>query len=213
MMRKFRLGHITGLFLVAIITVSFAAPEPAKKLNIVTTTSDLASIARSVAGERAVVKSICTGKRDPHFIQAKPSYIIMARKADLWIRVGMELEIGWEPAVLSSARNKRARIGSPGHLDASQNVLRLDVPSKRITRAMGDVHPMGNPHYWLDPLNGRIVAKSIAERLAQIDPDHAETFQENLKTFQLALDERMFGAELVKTVGGDKLLQLLRALP
>jgi len=181
----------------------------AKPLNVVTTTSDLADIAKAVAGDRALVKSICTGKRDPHFLQAKPSYIMMARRADLWIRSGMELEIGWEAPILDGARNPRIRVGAPGHLDASEKVVRLGTPSTRITRAMGDVHPSGNPHYWLDPLNGRLAAKSIAERLTRLAPEHASEFAANLAGFEAELDRRMFGEDLVKVIDGGKLWALL----
>lgn len=180
----------------------------AKKLQILTTTTDLAAITRAIAGDHATVKSLCTGKEDPHFLQAKPSYIVMARDTDLWIRIGMELEIGWEQPIIDGARNSAIRIGEPGHLDASERVMRLDVPTIRISRAMGDVHPQGNPHYWLDPLNGRIVAKSIANRLEHLFPQHANDFRENLKAFQKALDEHMFGKALVEKLDGAKLWSL-----
>lgn len=175
------------------------------KLKVVCTTTDLASITKSVAGDLAEVVSITSGKEDPHFIQAKPSYIIAARNADLWIRVGMELEVGWEPPLLEGARNPRILEGTKGHLDASLDALRLEVPTARVTRAMGDVHPQGNPHYWLDPLNGRIVAGTIAKRLSILDPANAETFAANLKAFRLRLDQAMFGPALVKQVGGARL--------
>ncbi len=138
-------------------------------------------------------------------LQAKPSVILQARDADLWIRIGLELEIGWEPPILDGSRNTRIRVGSNGHLDASESALILDVPQATITRAMGDVHPMGNPHYWLDPLNGRRIAGAIAERLALLQPDDATVFRANAAAFQKALDERMFGVELVESVGADAL--------
>jgi len=181
---------------------TFSAEVHSKKLNVVTTTADLASIARFVAGPYAIVTSICSGKEDPHFLQAKPSYIVSARDADLWIRVGMDLEVGWEPAVIEGARNAAIKEGSIGHLDASEKVLRLYAPTTSLTRAMGDVHPYGNPHYWLDPLNGRIVAGAIAERLARLDPSHAEEYESRLNEFRERLDARMFGEDLVREVGG-----------
>ncbi len=196
-----------SLLSIVLIVVTWSMAE-AKKIKILTTTTDLASIARAIAGEHAMVKSLCSGKEDPHFLQAKPSYIVMARDADLWIRVGMELEIGWESPILDGSRNSVIRIGGPGHLDASERVRRLGVPTTRISRAMGDVHPQGNPHYWLDPLNGRIVAKSIANRLARLFPQHTDNFQQNLKTFQKSLDEHMFGKDLVEKLGGAKLWTL-----
>ncbi len=192
-------------FLTALTALCFGTEALADKLRIVATTSDLAAIAKAVAGDKADVRSICTGKEDPHMLQAKPSVILQARDADLWIRIGLELEIGWEPPILDGSRNNRIRIGTKGHLDASESVLVLDVPQTTITRAMGDVHPMGNPHYWLDPLNGRRIAKAISERLALLAPSDAAFFRSNADTFQKALDERMFGAGLVKEVGADAL--------
>jgi ABC-type Zn uptake system ZnuABC Zn-binding protein ZnuA len=182
-----------------------AADAHADRLRIVTTTSDLAAIARAVAGDAADVRSVCTGREDPHFIAAKPSFIMQARDADLWIRIGLELEIGWEQPILDGSRNTRIRVGGKGHLDASEGLLLLDVPQTAVTRAMGDVHPMGNPHYWLDPLNARRIAGTIAARLAQLAPGHAAAFARNAAAFQQALDERMFGAELVKAVGAEAL--------
>lgn len=174
-------------------------------LKIVTTTSDLKSITESIAGDRATVSAICEGTRDAHYLQARPSFIMMARDADLWIRAGMELEIGWEPMILDGARNPDIRVGGPRHLDASEKVLKLDVPTQRLSRALGDVHPSGNPHYWTDPLNGRIMAETIAERLIRVDAAGTETYRANLAAFQKALDERMFGAELVQRFGGSTL--------
>ncbi|MDY6853148.1 MAG: metal ABC transporter substrate-binding protein [Thermodesulfobacteriota bacterium] len=196
-----------ALFFFVLIASAWNVAE-ARKVNILATTTDLASIARAIAGEHATVKSLCTGKEDPHFLQAKPSYIVKARNADLWIRVGMELEIGWELPILDGARNTIISVGAKGHLDASERVRRLEVPTTRISRSMGDVHPQGNPHYWLDPLNGRIVAKSIAARLEQLFPQYANDFRKNLKAFQKALDESMFGKALVERMGGAKLWTL-----
>jgi zinc/manganese transport system substrate-binding protein len=179
------------------------------KLRVVTTTTDLAAIARAVGGDKVEVTAIATGFEDPHFIAAKPSYMMAARKADLWIRVGLELEIGYEPLILDGSRNPKIRVGTPGHLDASEGVLRLEVPTQIIDRSMGDVHPLGNPHYWLDPLNGRVVAQNIGKRLEQLAPQDAEYFREQTAAFHRALDERMFGRELVTKIGGSKLWALL----
>ena len=197
------------LLVTALTALGFGSEAPADPLKIVATTSDLAAIAKAVAGDKADVRSICTGKEDPHMLQAKPSVILQARDADLWIRIGLELEIGWEPPILDGSRNTRIRVGTKGHLDASESVLVLDVPQTTITRAMGDVHPMGNPHYWLDPLNGRRIAGAIAERLALIAPNDADTFRSNAAAFQRALDERMFGIEALKDRDAGTLWQKL----
>jgi ABC-type Zn uptake system ZnuABC Zn-binding protein ZnuA len=190
---------------IALTALCLGGEALADRIKIVTTTSDLAAIARAVAGDKAEVNAICTGKEDPHMLQAKPSVILQARDADLWIRIGLELEIGWEPPILDGSRNTRIRVGTGGHLDASESALILDVPQTTVTRAMGDVHPMGNPHYWLDPLNGRRIAGAIAERLAALSPRDADTFRANAAAFQKALDERMFGAAWVDAIGADVL--------
>lgn len=179
------------------------------KLKVITTTTDLKSITESVGGDLVDVKSICQGGQDPHFIQAKPIYMTWARNTDLWIRIGMELEIGYEEAIIDGSRNTKIRIGNEGHLDASENILRLEVPTtQKVDRAMGDIHPLGNPHYWLDPYNGRVVAQNITERLKKLAPEHKEKFDKNYLTFTKKLDEAMFGAELVKEIGGAKLWEL-----
>ncbi len=195
---------ILAMLAPAAASTALAAPQ-AEKLRIVTTTTDLKSIAEAVGGQKVSVTSIATGYENPHYVQAKPSFMMVARKADLWIRVGLELEIGYEELIINGSRNRAIRIGKPGHLDASEKVLRLEVPRTKVTRELGDVHPQGNPHYWLDPLNARIVAGSIARRLAKLSPDSAKAFEKNLIAFQKALDERMFGAALVKKIGGGKL--------
>ena len=200
---------IQRIFMILLVTITaalFAYPAvAAEKLKVVTTTTDLASISRYVGGDKVDVTSLATGLEDSHHIAAKPTYMIAARKADLWIRIGMELEIGYEPLVLDGSRNPKIRIGSEGHLDTSSGVLRLEVPTQKVDRSMGDIHPQGNPHYMLDPLNGRIVAKTIAQRLAKLAPQHTAYFTERLKAFRQELDERMFGKELVSRIGGGKL--------
>ncbi len=188
----------------ALVGAASAAP-----LKIVTTTSDLAALAEAVAGDHAQIDAICDGTRDPHFLQAKPSYIIQARDADLWVCVGLELEVGWAPAVVNASRNPRIRPGTTGYLDASTGIARLEVPQQRVSRVMGDVHAAGNPHYWLDPLNGRIMAATLAARLRQLDPAHAADYTRNLEAFKLALDSRMFGTELCSHSGGEQLWALL----
>ncbi len=200
-----RTGMLKLLFLCVLSTLSAAAGE----LRIVTTTTDLADITRRIAGKHATVSSIATGKEDPHFLQAKPSYIVRARKADVWIRIGMELEIGWEGPILDGSRNRRIAVGTDGHVDASKQVLRLEVHTHKVDRSMGDIHPHGNPHYWLDPLNGRMMARTIATRLSKLAPEHQKDFETNLKAFEKDLDERMFGEELVAAVGGTKLWTLV----
>jgi zinc/manganese transport system substrate-binding protein len=195
----------------AFLAAIAASPAFAAPLRIVATTSDLADIARAVAGDRAVVRSICTGADDPHMMQGKPSFILAARDADLWIRVGLELEIGWEPVVLEGSRNPRIQLGRPGHFDAGSLVEPIEAPTVRISRDMGDVHPSGNPHFWPDPWNARIVAGGLAAQLGQIDPDGAVRYAERAACFRKLIDERMFGAAAVAKVPGDELWSLRSA--
>src|SRR5512136_2827118 len=152
--------------------LAFAGPAFAAdgKLNVMAATEDLASIAREVGGDRITVESIAKGYQDPHFVEAKPSFILKLQKADLLIVVGRDLEIGWLPPLVQQSRNARIQPGAEGYLDASQGVRILEIPTGQITRAMGDVHPQGNPHYWLDPENGRIIARTIGDKLSQLRP-------------------------------------------
>jgi zinc/manganese transport system substrate-binding protein len=193
-------NSITGftriVFLCCIALSGTFMCEPSKcqakdKLNVVTTTTNLASIAESVGGEHVFVNSIGSGDEDPHFIQAKPSYMMKAKKADLWIRVGLELEIGYEGLILQGSRNPQIHIGSTGHLDVSEGIIPLEVPTQttKIDRSMGDVHPLGNPHYWLDPYNGKIIAQNICRRLKQLDPEHTADYDSNLAAFISKLDK------------------------
>jgi zinc/manganese transport system substrate-binding protein len=192
-------------FLIILLMFSVAPVESQRKLNIVTTTQDLQSIAEAVGGDHVSVTSIGKGAEDPHFLQAKPSFMLKAKDADLWIRIGLELEIGYESLILEGSRNHRIAVGQPGHLDASEGVMLLDVPQTKVDRSLGDVHPFGNPHYWLDPYNGRIIAEHISARLSQLDPSHRADYRTNLTAFQSRLDAGMFGPQLVKELGGDAL--------
>jgi zinc/manganese transport system substrate-binding protein len=160
-----------------------AVPLTAAPLYVITTTEDLASIAREVAGDRARVESLSRGYQDPHFVEAKPSFVLKLNKADLLIAVGRELEIGWLPPLVTQARNPKIQPGSNGYLDASQTARILEIPTGQITRAMGDVHPSGNPHYWLDPRNGARIAKAISDKLTALDPPNAAYYAQRYEDF------------------------------
>jgi ABC-type Zn uptake system ZnuABC Zn-binding protein ZnuA len=163
----------------------------AKKLNVVTATTDMAALAQEVGGDRITVESIAKGYQDPHFVEAKPSFLLKLRNADLLITVGLQLEIGWLPPLITQCGNAKIQVGANGYLDASQFAEILDIPTGTITRAMGDVHPLGNPHYWLDPDNGRRVAKGIAAKLGELDPADSSYFQERFQDF----DKRLTAAD------------------
>ncbi|HEY6571681.1 MAG TPA: metal ABC transporter substrate-binding protein [Candidatus Eisenbacteria bacterium] len=156
------------------------------KLQVVTTTQDLASIAAEIGGDRVSVEPLAKGYQDPHFVDAKPSYLLKLRKADLFIEVGRELEVGWAPGLINNARNKNIQPGAPGFLDASANVNILEVGG-RVGREQGDVHPLGNPHYWLNPENGIVIAANIRDALARLAPADAGYFQGRYAAFESRL--------------------------
>src|SRR5437773_8172335 len=169
--------------------VLLAAPSFAQsKLNVMTSTEDLASIAREVGGDLVTVESMAKGYQDPHFVEAKPSFILKLQKADLLVVVGRELEIGWLPPLIQQSRNGKIQQGAPGYLDASLTAQILEIPSGNITRAEGDVHPFGNPHYWTDPENGKRIAKAIADKLVQFRPNDRPYFEQRLADFTSRLD-------------------------
>jgi zinc/manganese transport system substrate-binding protein len=177
--------------LMASALVAAGTQAGAAAINVVTTTEDLASLVREAGGDRVRVEPLARGYQDPHFVEAKPSFILKLNKADLLVLVGRELEIGWLPALINQSRNPKVQPGSPGYLDASQGARILEIPQGQITRAMGDVHPSGNPHYWLDPGNGRRMAQSIRDRLSQLSPGDAAYFASRYADF----DKRLAAAE------------------
>lgn len=191
----------------SIVIAFFLGGQAFAKLNVVTTTPDLASIASYVGGKNVSVKSIVNGARDPHRIEAKPSYMSLISRADLFIAIGLDLEIGYERALLDGSRNSHVRIGAPGHLYVSEGAMILDRPTGAVTRAEGDIHPYGNPHIWLDPYNGRIVARTIAERMSKLDKANADEYERGAKIFVDKLDRKMYGDALVERYGGELLWQ------
>jgi zinc/manganese transport system substrate-binding protein len=158
-------------------------------LNVVTTTEDMAAIAREVGGDKIKVTPLAKGYQDPHFVEAKPSFVLTLNRADLLIVVGRDLEIGWLPPLITQSRNARIQPGSNGYLDPSQSAKILELPTGTITRAMGDVHPLGNPHYWLDPENGRRIATAIKDRLSQLDAANAAYYAQREADFGRRLAE------------------------
>ena len=161
----------------------------ADKLNVVTATEDPASITREIGGDRVVVTSIGKGYQDPHFIEPKPSFLLLLRKADLLGVVGLELEIGWLPPLLDQSRNNDIRPGQKGYLDLSTGVEILERPTASINRSMGDVHPLGNPHYWLDPANAVRMAIQIENKLAELRPADAAYFAQRLQNFKVRMND------------------------
>jgi ABC-type Zn uptake system ZnuABC Zn-binding protein ZnuA len=179
------------LVVLALLVAAAAVGPVEAAVRIVATTEDLGSLAREVGGDKVTVVSLARGYQDPHFVDPKPSFILEVSRADLLIVVGRELELGWLPPLLTSSRNARIQPGANGYLDASANVRILEIPTGQITRAMGDVHPQGNPHYWLDPANGRRIAQAIRDRLSGLTPADRAYFDQRFADF----DKRLAAAE------------------
>jgi zinc/manganese transport system substrate-binding protein len=164
------------------------AHAESKPLQVVTTTEDLAAIAREVGGDRVRTAALCRGYQDPHFVDAKPSYMVQLKNASLFVEVGRELEVGWAPSLLNGARNPRILPGAPGFVDASAEVQVIEVPSS-VSRSQGDVHPFGNPHFWLDPGNGIPIAHAIRDGLIRVSPGDAALFNQRCADFEKRLAE------------------------
>ena len=158
-------------------------------INVITSTQDLASIVKEVGGDKVSVESLAKGYQDPHFVEAKPSFILKLHSADLLVAVGRELEIGWLPPLITQSRNSKIQPGAAGYLDASLTAKILDMPTGTITRAMGDVHPQGNPHFWLDPENGRRVAQAVQSKLTELSRGDAAYFAQRYADFDRRLTE------------------------
>jgi len=206
-----------GAFLVA-LSVIFAACAPTvsadSKIQIMTATTDLAALAQEIGGDKVSVESIARGYQDPHFVEAKPSFLLKLRHADLLIVVGLELEIGWLPPLISQSTNPKIQVGAPGYFDASRFARILEIPTGVVTRAEGDVHPLGNPHYWLDPENGLRIAKGIQTKLSEMHPNDAAYFAQRYQDFEQRIkqaDEKWL-AEM-KPYAGRKIVTYHRSWP
>jgi zinc/manganese transport system substrate-binding protein len=202
--------------LAAVVTVLLVGTtaHAQSPLRVVTSTEDLGSITREIGGDRVDVTALARGYQDPHFVDPKPSFILAVNRADLYIAVGRDLELGWLPPLITSSRNARVQPGASGYLDVSRNVRILEIPTGQITRAMGDVHPLGNPHYWLDPGNGRLIAAAIRDKLSDLSPADAAAFAQRYDDF----DRRLSAAEerwdsVMAPYRGTKLVTYHRSWP
>ena len=184
------------------------------KLNVMTATTDLAALAQEIGGDKVDVESIARGYQDPHFVEAKPSFLLKLRRADLLIVVGLELEIGWLPPLITQSTNPKIQVGAPGYFDASRYARILEIPTGQVTRAEGDVHPLGNPHYWLDPENGLRIAKGIADKFSEMRPNDAAYFAGRYSAFEQKLKQadQQWLAQM-KPYAGRKIVTYHRSWP
>jgi len=196
-------------FVLTLFLLATSHPQDdAKKLEVVTTLSVLGDLAAEVGGDHVHVESLADPRQDPHYVEPKPTLMQKARAADLFVEVGLQLEL-WGEKVASGSGNPRIQTGQPGRVIASAGVPTLELPAV-LSREWGDVHPYGNPHVWLDPLNAKTMAENISGALCKVDPAHAEDYRANLERFQKRVDEALFGPELVAQVGGRQLTRLAR---
>src|SRR5438552_6223776 len=212
---KLRKRFFALLTVVALISVFCPPPsQAAGKLNVMTATTDLAALAQEIGGDKVDVESIARGYQDPHFVEAKPSFLLKLRRADLLIVVGLELEIGWLPPLITQSTNPKIQVGALGYLDASRYAKILEIPTGQVTRAEGDVHPLGNPHYWLDPENGLRIAKGIADKFSEMHPGDAAYFAQRYASFEQRLKQadQQWLAQM-KPYAGRKIVTYHRSWP
>jgi len=184
-MKTWSFRVILGLVALALGSCAFATPALAA-ITVVAATPDLADIAKQVGGDRVSVFSIARPNQDLHMIEPRPSDVLHIKRANLVVRVGLDLDL-WMDALLNAAANSRVNRGAPGYVDASVGIRKLEVPREQVTGASGDIHVYGNPHYWLDPLNGEIISANILEGLKRVSPADANYFERNQKRFLVDL--------------------------
>ena len=185
-----RLTNFYKTAVLALIGIAGAASHSTAQLRVVATTPDLASVAREIGGDRVNVVALAKPTEDPHFVDAKPSFIVTLNRADALIEGGAELELGWLPPLLENARNGKINAGAAGRVVASEGIRLLEIPTS-FDRSKGDIHSLGNPHFMVDPVSAKIVARNIASHFGQIDPKNAATYNANLARFNAAIDTKL----------------------
>lgn len=185
-----------------ILSVFLCAFSAQAKLNVVATLPDFGSLAREIGGDNVNVTVLAKPTEDPHFVDARPSFVVALRSADVLIDGGAELELGWLPPLLQNARNAKLDVGKPGRVQASQGIRLMNVPTN-VTRAAGDVHALGNPHFAVDPIIAKAIAQHIAQSFAAIDPPNAATYDANYKKFEAAINAKLqqWGATMLPFKG------------
>lgn len=168
---------------IALALIFFATTAFAEPLRVVASIETLGDLAKQVGGDKVKVESLSHGYQDPHFVEAKPNLMVTLHQADLLVRVGLDLEIGWLPPLVLGSRNDKIQTGQSGDLDCSTFIDPLDLPATKVDRSQGDIHPMGNPHYWIPPVNAVRIAKGIAERLGKLQPENKAYFDGQFQKF------------------------------
>jgi zinc/manganese transport system substrate-binding protein len=191
----------TRTFLSAALSVIVSTVAEAN-IKVVATLPDLASLAREIGGDKAEVSAMAKPTEDSHFVDARPSFVVQLRSADVLIDGGAELELGWLPPLLQNARNPKLEVGKPGRVQASQGVRLMNVPTN-VTRAAGDVHALGNPHFMTDPIIAKTVAQHIAQSFAAVDPPNAASYDANYKKFEATINAKLqeWGAAMLPFKG------------
>src|SRR6478752_6038064 len=187
------------LLILSIVLCAFSAQA---KINVVATLPDFGSLAREIGGDKVTVTVLAKPTEDPHFVDARPSFVVALRNADVLIDGGAELELGWLPPLLQNARNPKIEIDKPGRVQASQGIHLMNVPAN-VTRAAGDVHALGNPHFTVDPIIAKAVAQHIAQAFSGVDPANAATYDANYKKFEATINGKLqeWGAALLPSHG------------
>jgi zinc/manganese transport system substrate-binding protein len=197
----------------ALLLALLVPARAAAALRVVTTTEGLAALAREVGGDRVQVESLSRGVQDPHFVDANPMLAVKLRSADLLVDIGLDLEIGWLPPLVTQSRNGQIQPGGPRRFTAASAVQVLDVPTGPVSRAQGDLHPGGNPHFLADPRRALRVAEGLAAKLSALDAGNASRYRERLADFE----RRIHAAEVrwereLAPVKGRKLFTRHRTL-
>jgi ABC-type Zn uptake system ZnuABC Zn-binding protein ZnuA len=195
----------------SLIGATVLAQGAARPLQVAATVPELGSLVREIGGDQVAVTVFAKGTEDPHFVEAKPSFIKTLSEADLFVEVGMEMELGWAPVLQQNARNGKVLPGGAGFLDASTAIAPLEVPKGPVDRSLGDVHPAGNPHYLLDPINGLRVARLLRDQLIELRPEQRRSFEEGYAGFRQRLGAALVGEALAKKYDVEKLALLFEA--
>ena len=200
--------------LAASLLIASACLGAPSKLNVVTATEDLSAIGQEIGGDKVNIESIARGYQDPHFVEPKPSFLLKLQKANMLAVVGLELEIGWLPPLITQSGNSKIQPGANGYVDMSRYCQILEVPTGTVTRAMGDVHPLGNPHYWLDPENGRKIARAFKDKFSEMQPADSAFFAARLADFEKRLTDAEKGWDAkMAPFHGAKVVTYHRSFP